>query len=165
MKSVALWFKRLGPLQSMISIKQIKDLRVKTGVSVIECRQALEAAGGDAKQALAWLAAASHQTAEKKKARALGAGAVASYIHSNGALGVLLELRSETDFVSKNSDFRLLAEDLAMQVAATAPPTIEELLVQPFIKEPAQTVGELIRLNGQKFGERIEVGRFIRYEL
>ncbi len=149
----------------MISIKQIKDLRMKTGVAVIECRQALEAAGGDVKQALVRLQAASQQTAEKKKARALAAGAVVSYLHSNGTLGALLELRSETDFVSKNSDFRRLAEDLAMQVAAAAPATVEELLAQPFIKEPVQTIGELIRLNGQKFGERIEVGRFTRYEL
>lgn len=149
----------------MISIEQIKDLRAKTGVSVTECRQALEASAGDFNQALAWLAAAGRKTAEIKKNRALRAGAVASYIHSNGTLGVLLELRSETDFVSKNSNFRLLADDLAMQVAASSPTTVEELLEQPFIKEPTQTVGELIRLNGQKFGERIEVGRFIRYEL
>ncbi|MBI2097440.1 MAG: elongation factor Ts [Candidatus Vogelbacteria bacterium] len=149
----------------MISIKQIKDLRLKTGAAVADCRQALEASGGDTGRALAWLAAASQKTAAAKKDRALAAGAVASYIHSNGALGVLLELRSETDFVSKNSDFRLLAEDLAMQVAAAAPADVEELLAQPFVKEPAQTVGELVRWYGQKFGERIEVGRFIRYEL
>ncbi len=149
----------------MISIKQIKDLRLKTGLPVADCRLALEASGGDLKQALTWLAAASQKTAEVKKVRALVAGAVASYIHSNGTLGALLELRSETDFVSKNSDFRLLADDLAMQVAAVAPANLEELLAQPFIKEPAQTVGELVRLNGQKFGERIEIGRFTRYEL
>lgn len=149
----------------MINIKQIKDLRAKTGMSVTECRQALEASAGDLNRALAWLAAAGRKTAEKKKNRALTAGAVASYIHSNGTLGVLLELRSETDFVSKNSDFRLLADDLAMQVAAGAPATVGALLEQPFIKEPVRTVGELIRSSGQKFGERIEVGRFTRYEL
>ena len=148
----------------MVSTKQIKDLRAKTGVSVTECRRALEASDGDEVMALEWLKAASAKTAEKKGFRALGAGTVASYIHSNGTLGALIELRSETDFVSKNEDFRGFAGELAMQVAATGPVTVEELLAQPFIKEPNQMVGDLIRSSTQKFGERIEVGRFARFD-
>jgi len=148
----------------MISVKQIKDLRSKTGVSINECRQALEASAGDEVKALEWLKAASLKTASKKGGRTLGSGTVASYIHSNGMLGSLVELRSETDFVSKNQDFRDLANELAMQIAATAPATPEELLEQPFIKEPNQTVGDLIRLGIQKFGERIEIGGFSRFD-
>ena len=148
----------------MIDIKQIKKLREKTGIAVGECRRALEAAGGDENRALEWLKAASAKVADKKSRRALVAGAVASYIHSNGTLGALVELRSETDFVSKNQAFRDLAGELAMQVAAAAPATIEELLVQPFIKEPNQTVDDLLRAGVQKFGERIVVGRFARFD-
>lgn len=148
----------------MIDTKQIKDLRAKTGVSVTDCRLALEASNGDEVMALEWLKAASAKTAKKKGFRALGAGAVASYIHSNGTLGAIIELRSETDFVAKNQDFRDFAGELAMQVAATGPATVEELLEQPFIKEPNQTVGDLVRSNTQKFGERIEVGRFARFD-
>lgn len=148
----------------MINVKQIKVLRSKTGVSINECRQALEATAGDEVKALEWLKQASLKTASKKSGRALSSGVVASYIHSDGLLGSLVELRSETDFVSKNQDFRDLASDLAMQIAATAPATSEELLEQPFIKEPSQTVGDLIRRGGQKFGERIEVANFCRFD-
>ncbi|MEK7209243.1 MAG: elongation factor Ts, partial [Patescibacteria group bacterium] len=109
----------------MTNIKQIKNLREKTGVSVAECRRALEAAAGDENRALDWLKTTSAKMADKKNSRTLGAGAVASYIHSNGTLGALVELRSETDFVSKNQAFRNLADELAMQVAATAPTTAE----------------------------------------
>lgn len=149
----------------MTSIKQIKNLRQKTGVGVAECRRALEASDGDERAALAWLAAASAKTAAKKGARSLAAGAVASYIHANGTLGSLVELFSETDFVSKNHDFQTLVSELAMQVAAAAPATVEELLAQPFIKEPDQTVGDLLRSGIQKFGERIEIGRFARFDI
>ncbi len=148
----------------MISAKQIKALRDKTGVSVADCRRALEASSGDEAKALEWLKTNSVKTAEKKGSRSLGAGAVASYIHSNGALGAIVELRSETDFVSKNEAFRALAEDLAMQVAATAPADVKELLEQPFIKEPSKTITDLVNTSIQKFGERIEIGRFNRLD-
>src|SRR3989344_3579107 len=118
------------PRPPMIDIKQIKKLREKTGIAVGECRRALEAAGGDENRALEWLKAASAKVADKKSNRTLGAGVVASYIHSNGTLGALVELRSETDFVSKNQAFRDLAGELAMQVAAAAPagPSWAEIL-------------------------------------
>ncbi len=148
----------------MVNVKQIKDLREKTGVSIADCRNALEASNGNEDKALEWLKTARIKTAEKKGSRALGAGAVASYIHSNGTLGALVELRSETDFVAKNEAFRSLAEDLAMQISATAPVDLKELLDQPFIKDPSQTINDLIKGSIQKFGERIEIGQFTRLD-
>ncbi|MEK7552808.1 MAG: elongation factor Ts [Patescibacteria group bacterium] len=149
----------------MINIKQIKDLRAKTGLSIAACRQALEAALGDELKALAWLKSDSERLAAKKGERTLGAGVIASYVHSNHQLGTILELCSETDFVAKNEDFRSLANDLAMQVSATSPADTAELLAQPFIKDSGQTISDLIKSQIQKFGERIELGRFARFEI
>ena len=104
------------------------------------------------------------RVAEKKEGRTLGAGVVSAYIHTSGALGAIVELRAETDFVAKNDDFGLLADDLAMQITAASPTTVAELLDQPFIKEPNQTIGELVAANIQKFGERVEISRFARFD-
>ena len=149
----------------MVTIEQIKSLREKTGVSVAICREALISAGGDETKALASLKESGAKMVEKKSGRRLGSGTVTSYVHSNRLLGAMLELMSETDFVAKNEDFRLLAEDLAMQVVATAPEATKDLLEQPFIKDPVKTVADLIRDSIQKFGERIEIGRFVRFDL
>lgn len=148
----------------MISIQLIKNLRKKTGISVAECRRALEASHGDEQQALDWLKISSKRVAGKKEERTLGAGVVSAYIHTNGTLGAMVELRAETDFVAKNHDFRLLADNLAMQIAAAAPTTVVELLDQPFIKEPNQTISELVTASIQKFGERVEISRFARFD-
>ena len=99
----------------------IKELRDKTGISVMQCKRALEESGGDMEKALVILRKAAGAAAAKKADRALGAGAIQSYIHGNGAVGVLVELRSETDFVSGNADFMTLARDIAMHVAASSP--------------------------------------------
>ncbi|MBX4216174.1 elongation factor Ts [Candidatus Parcubacteria bacterium] len=104
-----------------ITTEDIKELRDQTGVSVMQCKKALEEAGGDKAKALLILKKKSADIAAKKGDRALGAGAIASYLHGNGTVGVLVELSSETDFVAKNEEFRALAYDIAMQVAATSP--------------------------------------------
>ena len=148
----------------MISAKQIKSLRDRTGISITECKRALEVVKGDEDKAMDWLKAAGEQIAGKKASRTLGAGAVSAYVHSTGTLGALLELQSETDFVAKNKDFRLLADDLAMQVAAMGPQDVAELLAQPFVKNPNQTVADLIKGAIQKFGERIEIGAWHRLD-
>lgn len=98
----------------------IKELRDKTGVSVMQCKKALEEAGGDINQAEVILRKRSAAAAEKKADRELGAGAVGSYIHE-GSIGAMALLSCETDFVSKNPEFVALARDIAMQVAATNP--------------------------------------------
>lgn len=104
-----------------ITTEQIKTLRDATGVSVMLCRKALEEAGGDREKAKIILRRKGADTAAKVADRVLGAGAVAAYIHHGGTVGAMVELSSETDFVSGNDVFKALAYDLAMQVAATSP--------------------------------------------
>ncbi len=104
-----------------ITTEQIKSLRDETKVSVMQCKKALEEAGGDVEKAKILLRKQSAITASKKAERTLNAGTVASYIHSGGNVGAMVELFSETDFVAKNEEFKNLAREIAMQVAATAP--------------------------------------------
>jgi len=104
-----------------ISTDQIKELRDKTGISVMQCRKALEETGGDMEKALLILKKKSAEIAEKKGDRTLGAGAVAAYVHGKGTVGAMVELMSETDFVSNNPEFQALAHDIAMQIAASNP--------------------------------------------
>ncbi len=149
----------------MVSAEQIKILRDRTGVSIAECKKALEAANGDLEQAVAALRTQSAATADKKAGRTLGAGIISSYLHTTGTVGCLVELGCETDFVAKNTEFRQLADDLAMHIAAFNPATVEELLTQNFIKDPTLTIADLVKLTIQKFGERTEVIRFSRFEV
>jgi len=192
-----------------ITTEVIKKLRDDTGVSVMQCKKALEEAGGDLEKAKIILRKISKQSADKKSGRTLGAGAVASYIHSNGSVGAMLELLCETDFVARNEDFRALARDLAMHITALAPEYLkmedvkEEdkavakelfekdtdpkkpkeirdkiiegklsayfgekvLLEQAFIKNPEVTIRTLVEQANQKFGERTEIGRFVRFSI
>ena len=100
---------------------QIKELRDETGVAVMQCKKALEDAGGDMDKARMALRKKSGEIAAKKGDRTLGAGVVASYIHGNNTVGSMVELACETDFVAKNEDFKKLAYEIAMHVAATNP--------------------------------------------
>lgn len=140
-----------------ISSEQVKELRDKTGVSVMECKKALQEAQGDIAQALTILGARAANAAAKKSDRAFGAGVVASYIHNKGQVGTLVLLSCETDFVSKNEEFVALARDIAMHAAAMKPETRAALLEQPYIKDPGKTISALLAAAVQKFGERIEV--------
>lgn len=148
----------------MVTTEQIKELRDQTGISIAQCKQALEESAGDLAQALAALKAKGAQIAEKKSGRALKAGVVAAYTHTTRTLGAMVVLSCETDFVAKNPEFIAVAEDIAMQVAAMDPQTIEELLAQPFIKDAAQTVADLVSGLVQKFGERTEIIKLIRLD-
>ena len=105
----------------MITTEQIKALREQTGISVMQCKVALEEAGGDMDKAIMILKKKGKAIAAKKSDRNLGSGVVASYIHSTGAVGTMVELLCETDFVAKNEDFKKLAYDIAMHIAATNP--------------------------------------------
>ncbi|HYF13229.1 MAG TPA: elongation factor Ts [Candidatus Paceibacterota bacterium] len=140
-----------------ISAEVVKELRDKTGVSVMECKKALEEAGGDLDKALEILKTRAADIVGKKATRELGAGTVASYIHSTGQVGAMIMLSCETDFVSKNEEFVALARDIAMHAAAMRPENSEALLAQPFIKDQGKTIADLISGATQKFGERIEV--------
>ncbi len=182
----------------------IKELRERTGVSVMQCKKALMEANGDLAKAEVILKKHSATAAEKKAERTLKAGVIGSYIH-DGTIGAMVVLSCETDFVAKNPEFAALARELAMQVAATDPmytvmlEISEEakktalavfekevvgkpaemqakilegklashfrdhvLLEQPFIKDESKTVHNLLDEATQKFGERVEVSRFVR---
>ena len=109
-----------------ISMEQIKALRDKTGISVMQCKKALEEAGGDEEKALILLRKKGAEIAAKKSDRTFGAGVVQAYIHSNTAIGAMVELVSETDFVSNSPEFKTLAYDIAMHISATNPEFIKK---------------------------------------
>lgn len=148
-----------------ISMDQVKELRDKTGISIMQCRKALEQANGDMEQAIIFLREKSADIASKKGDRELAAGAVGSYVHSTGTIGAMVLLMSETDFVSKNAEFVALAKDVAMQIAAGNAEDVEisALLEQPFIKNPELTIGALVTNAIQKFGEKIEIVKIARF--
>ncbi|MBN2094310.1 MAG: elongation factor Ts [Candidatus Zambryskibacteria bacterium] len=200
-----------------ITTEKIKELRDATGVSIMQCKKALEEVGGDMEKAKIILRKISKQTTDKKASRDLGAGVIESYIHNNGSVGAMIELLCETDFVAKNEEFKALAREIAMHVAAMAPEYLkmeevkdeekvkarelfekemEEnpsnvlkarkskeirdkiiegkissyfgekvLLNQSFIKNPEMTVQTLIDGANQKFGERTEICRFVRFSI
>lgn len=157
----------------MVTAEQVKALRDATGVSIGDCKKALEAAGGDMDKAMAELRDRSKGLTAKKADRVLKAGAIQSYIHATGTVGVLVELSCETDFVAKNDEFKTLARDIAVHIAAMNPETIKKerddqssetvLLEQPFVKNPEHTVASIVEQGIQKFGEKIEITRFTRF--
>lgn len=102
-------------------LDKIKQLRELTGVSIAECQKAIKESGGDIEKACFILKKASLAAADKRSERKAGSGIIESYIHMNGRIGVLVELRCETDFVARNEDFKELAHNLAMQIAALNP--------------------------------------------
>lgn len=105
----------------MVTTEDIKALRGQTGISVMQCKSALEEADGDTEKALVILRKKGASAAQKKSQRQLGAGAVAAYMHATGDIGAMVLLSSETDFVSKNEEFKQLAYDIAMHVVAANP--------------------------------------------
>jgi elongation factor Ts len=146
----------------------------------MECRNALIETEGNLEKALQVLKEKGLLKAEKKVDRATGQGLVEAYIHTGGRIGALLEINCETDFVARTDEFKELAHDLAMQVAALSPQYISEedipegadidpqvacLLQQPFIRDSAQTVRDIIVGVIAKVGENIRVSRFSRFEL
>jgi elongation factor Ts len=148
-----------------ITTELIKQLREETGISVMQCKKALEAAAGDMDAARAILREEAAKLADKKGDRELGAGVIASYIHTTNSVGSLVELSCETDFVSKNEEFIQIAKEIAMHITAFAPETVDELLAQPFIMNGDITVEARLDEAVQKFGERTVVSRFDRYAL
>lgn len=147
------------------NINQIKQLRDETGASIVECKKALEESGGDKEKAIEILKKSQKILVSKKSEEEAKEGLIETYLHSNSKIGVLIEINCQTDFVAKNQEFKNLAHDLAMQIAATDPSDIEALLEQPFIKDPNKTIGDLISEYIAKLGENIKVSRFIKYQM
>lgn len=174
-----------------ISAGQVKELRELTGAGIMECKRALEEADGNVNRASDILKQQGLAKAEKKAGRAASQGVVEPYIHAGGRIGAIVEVNCETDFVARTTDFRTLAHDLAMQVAATSPRYLSEsdiseedfaelerefgdrkkvlaavsFLDQPFIKDPKFTIRDLVKAQIGKLGENIIVRRFARFEV
>ena len=189
----------------MVTNDQVKELRERTGISVMQCKNALDEAGGDMEKAVLILRKKGGSIAEKKGDRTLAAGTIQAYVHSNKEVASMVVLRSETDFVAKNEEFIKLAYELALQVAATNPEFVSRsempadkleqikalyikevegkpenlkeqilsgkvdsflknavLLEQSYIKDDSLTIKTLIDNATQKFGERIEIEKFVR---
>jgi elongation factor Ts len=163
-----------------ISIEAVKELRNRTNIGIADCNKALLEMGGDMEKAIEFLKQRGAAIAEKRKDAVATEGVIEAYIHYTKRIGALVELNCETDFVARTAEFKELAHDLAMQIAATAPQflTSEELppkaetdpqaaclLSQPFIKDPTKTVQEIIAETIAKVGENVKIRRFARFEL
>ncbi|MEK7191997.1 MAG: translation elongation factor Ts [Patescibacteria group bacterium] len=147
-----------------MSASDVQKLRETTGAGVMDCKKALEETKGDFDSAVNLIRERGLVKAEKKSDRATGAGLLETYVH-NGRVGVLLDLRCETDFVARTEDFRELAHNLAMHIAAMNPRDLAELLNQVYIKDPSLTIEKVIKNVIAKVGENIRVERFCRYQL
>ena len=148
----------------MVTVDQIKRLREETGVSISECKKALEEARGDVKKAKEILKKLGRGFAKIKKEREVKSGLIESYIHSGKKIGAMVELHCESDFVAKSEDFQKLAHELCLQIVAIPPEEIP-LLKQPYIRDEAKTVRDLIDEYISKFGENIIIKRFARFEI
>lgn len=148
-----------------ISIEQVKKLRQATSAPIIECKSALEEAGGDFSEARQILRKKGMARADKKAGRGTLAGLVEAYVHNTGKVGAMVELACETDFVARTDEFKKLAHELAMQVASMNPKDVKELLAQEYIREPDKKVEDLMKEAIGKIGENIVVRRFERYQL
>lgn len=148
-----------------ISLDQLKKLREETSAGISDCRQAIEDAGGDFAKAKKLILARGVEKAAKKANREASQGIISSYVHATGTVGVLVELRCETDFVARTDDFKTLAHELALQIAAMKPKDAKELLKSAYIRDATVIIEVFIKQTIAKVGENITVARFTRMEL
>ena len=147
-----------------ITAEMVQGLREATGAGVMDCRKALMEADGDIERAKEVIAEKGLAKVEKRAGRETGAGLAYSYIHAE-RIGVLLEVRAETDFVVRSEPFRKLVHELAMQIAAAAPTSVDELLAQPYIKDESKNVKDLVNGVIAQVGENVVVKQFYRIEV
>ena len=163
-----------------ISVATIKALREEMGAGVMDAKRALEESGGDVDRARELLRQRGVAAAVKKANRSAKEGLVEAYIHGAGRVGVLVEVNCETDFVARTDDYKELAHNLAMQIAAMSPKYIEEsdipddeagdpaevaLMAQPYIRDASLSIRDLVLEVAGKLGENIKVKRFSRFAL
>ena len=150
----------------VITIEQIKELREATSAGVMDCRKALEQAGGDTTKALEFLRAQGLEKAAKRSEREATEGVVELYSHGNGRIGVMVEVNSETDFVSRSPAFREFAHEVALQVAAAAPHYVK---VEQVPEAEIEHEREIARARAREEGkpeqviDRIANGRVEKY--
>ncbi len=142
----------------------IQKLREATDAGVMDCKRALQDAGGDFEKAKLLIGERGIVKAEKKGDRETGAGLLETYIH-NGRVGVLVELRCETDFVARAEPTKELIHNLAMHIAAMNPENVETLLAQPYLRDPIQTIEQVLKQTIAKVGENMKIARFARYQV
>jgi elongation factor Ts len=143
----------------------VKRLREETGAGVMDCKRALDEAKGNFEKAKGLIKERGLAKAKEKADREAKEGIVEAYVHAGGRIGAMVELSSETDFVARNPDFRGLAREIAMQVAAMDPSDVDQLLEQPYIRDSSKTIGELVTGIAATTGENVRVKRFKRFEL
>ncbi len=151
----------------MSNIEEVKKLREETGISMMECKKALEKSGNDIEKAKKALRERGEDVAGKRAGKATGEGVVASYIHSNKKVGVLLDLRCESDFVAKSNDFQELAHELCLQIAAANPRyTYSEDIPEDVIEEEKDVIKKQSEKEGKpaEFMEKIMEGRIKKFE-
>ena len=163
-----------------VTVEQIRDLRTQTGAGVMDCKQALEASDGDLEKAAEALRAKGFAQAARRADRVTNQGLIEAYVHTGGRVAAMVELGCESDFVARTPEFKDLAHDIAMQVAAMAPAYLNEddiedgderpaaqvsLLRQPFIKDNSSSVAEVVQEMAAKMGENVRVLRFSRLAL
>lgn len=147
------------------SLDDLKKLREATSAGVADCRQALEDADGNYQKAKKLLIERGLEKAAKKEGKETSQGVIASYVHATGKVGVLLELRCETDFVERTEEFKNLAHELTLQIAAMNPKDVKALLASPYIRDAGQTMEQLVKITIAKVGENITIARFTRFAL
>ncbi len=149
-----------------ITAKMVQELREKSGAGMMDCKKALTEAGGDMAKADEILRKKGLAAAAKKSARAATEGAVASYIHMGGKIGVLVEVNCETDFVARTEGFQLLVKDLAMQIAASAPLYVRREEVPAAIVEKEKEIARAQAREQKKpdaIIEKIATGKVEKY--
>lgn len=129
----------------------------------MECKKALQDAGGDFEKALALVRERGLAKGEKRSGRETGAGVIFSYVH-NDRIGALVDLRAETDFVARSEPFRTLGKEIAMQVAAMAPDNVDALMSQPYIKDESKTIEALVKDVIARVGENVAVRQISRLD-
>ncbi len=144
----------------------VKSLRDVTGAGMMECKKALKEANGDIEQAKKLLRARGAQVAEKRSGREAKQGVVESYIHAGGRIGAMVEVNSETDFVARTDEFKQLARDIAMQIAAMSPLVVEkEELPKELVEKELNDFREQAIAEGksEEVAEKIAAGRLEKY--
>jgi elongation factor Ts len=147
----------------MSNVDDVQKLREATGAGVMDAKRALDEAAGDFDKAAEILRAKGLEKVEKRSGRDAGAGFIQSYVH-NEHVGVLVDLRAETDFVVRSEPFRELAKEIALQIAAMGGSSVEEVLQQPYIKDPSRTIQDLVTDVISRVGENVKFNAFSRLE-
>ncbi len=142
----------------------VQKLREITGAGVMDCKRALDDAKGDFDTAKKLIQERGFAKVEKRAGRETGAGLVHSYVH-NDRIGVLVDVRAETDFVVRSEPFQKLAHELAMQIAAMPAKDVDELMDAPYIKDESKTIKDLVAEVVGKVGENVRINQFYRIEI